>query len=170
MTIHYSPVNLELTEFIGTAGTTVTLSDDSTPTPHTIQILSVTCSPSPEIISISHTDTSFTFVSTFADMFPRSISYVLQGSDHRQKIYRTVSRFSDLPQSYKGIWKYVPPSSETMEITFSISALVNSVPTQLSWILDLRQNYSVSIEALKQGIRASDGYKQAVLKYPEAAI
>jgi len=191
MTITYSPSSLELTEFVGTTGTTVTLTPDSQTV---IYIEKVTTSPSPltpVTISVSNVGTkSFTFSSNFSDMFDRTIYYVSQTVD-KVKVFNTVKRFVDLPSSYKALYRYVPPSAETMEIAFTITLYsftgigTPSAPwgsgnpvgnptyaayrTTATWILDLRQNWESSQLALQNAVKLGSGYKNAVKKYPEVA-
>lgn len=190
MTITYSPAALELTEFVGTTGTVVTLTPDVNTV---IYIASVTVSPNtspPVSVSISNGATkSFTFSSKFPDMFDRVINYVVQLPD-RKKQFKQVTRFVDLPDDYRGVYRYVPPSSDFKEITFTINLysftdelgspvapwgtgnpvgnqLYDSYKTTDTWVLDLRQNWESSQLALQEAVKRGSTYAVAAKKYPE---
>lgn len=117
MTTTYSPTTADLTEFVGTSGLTVTATPDAA---SSIYIGSVTVSETPSDLVVSNTSTSFTFASTFADRFDRIIKYVKQDAN-RNKTFGSVSRFSDLPADYVGMYQYVPPSVEFKNVTVTIN-------------------------------------------------
>ena len=115
MTITYTPANLELIEFVGTTSTTVTLVPDVN---SSIYVDSVSCSEDVSDLVITTTPSSFTISSLFQDMFVRVIKFTMQ--DDGIKSFSSVSRFADLPSTYKGVYQYVPPSVEVKNVVFSI--------------------------------------------------
>lgn len=140
MALTFTPASdsIEFTEYVGTAGTTVTITYptdvwnpaavppvDEFTTYAEIYVYGVTMSldgvANPADLNLTYTDTSFTFSSTFGDTFERSISYLQQGTDETQKTYGTVNRFANLPSDYKGLYRYVPPASDFKDATFTIS-------------------------------------------------
>lgn len=188
MTITYSPTNQEVTEFVGTTSSTVTLTPDASTF---IYVESVTCADDIPDLVISNTDASFTFSSTFSDMFTRVIKFTSQDSDGK-KSFGSVGRFADLPSTYKGLYQYVPPTAETREVTFTISLysftdelnpvapwgtnspvgdpLYDSYKTTATWVLTVRQNWQASILALRTAVSSGTAYQQAVSKYPELEL
>jgi hypothetical protein len=188
MTITYSPTNQEVTEFVGTTGSTVTLTPDASTF---IYVESVTCSDDISDLVVTNTESSFTFSSVFSDMFTRVIKFTSQDSTGK-KSFATVGRFADLPSTYKGLYQYVPPSVETREITFTISLysftdelnpvapwgtsspvgdpLYDSYKTTATWVLTVRQNWQASLQALRTAVSSGVGYQQAVAKYPELEL
>lgn len=188
MTITYTPANQEVTEFVGTESSTVTLLPDAS---SAIYVESVTCSEDISDLAISNTETSFTFSSQFNDMFTRVIKFTDQDSSGN-KSFSSVSRFADLPSTYKGLYQYIPPSVETREITFTISLysytdeldptppwgidspignpLYDSYKTTSTWVLTVRQNWQSSLTALRNAVSSGSGYQAAVSKYPELEL
>lgn len=188
MTITYTPANQEVTEFVGTSSSTVTLTPDANTA---IYVESVTCSEQISDLIITNTSSSFTFSSVFADMFTRVIKYTLQNAGGT-KSFGSVSRFVDLPSTYKGVYQYVPPTVETKQITFTISLysytdeitpgapwglsspvgnpLYDQYKTTATWVLVVRQNWQSSLIALKNAVNSGDGYEQAIAKYPELEL
>jgi hypothetical protein len=188
MTITYSPSNFEVTEFIGTPSTTVTLSSEENAS---IYIESVSCSEQVSDLIITNDETSFTFSSTFQDMFPRVVKFTMQDSGGR-KSFGSVSRFIDLPPTYKGVYQYVPPNAEFKDLIFNISLyyysdetlqtppwdmespignpLYDEYKVTATWTLVVRQNWQASIQALKTSITSGSGYAEAVARYPELEL
>lgn len=141
MALTFTPASdsIEFTEYVGTAGTTVTITYptdvwnpaavppvDEFTTYSEIYVYGVTMSLSgienPTDLNLTFTDNSFTFSSAFGDTFERSISYLQQGADETKKSYGTVNRFANLPSDYKGLYRYVPPASDFKDAVFTISA------------------------------------------------
>lgn len=197
MTITFNPTNLELTEFVGTTGTTVSLSADAA---SSFWVYSATASENPSDLVITTTPSSFSFTSTFADMFDRTIKYTSQNSAG-VKSFGSVSRFVDLPSDYKGMYQYIPPSVEFKNIVFTVgiyeytgevdplnpelpidptppwgtnspvgNPAYDSYKTNLTWTLVLRQNWQSSNAALKLAVKNGSGYKAAAAKYPEMEL
>ena len=197
MTITYTPATLELTEFVGTSSTTVTLTPDAN---SSIYVQSVTCSEDVSGLVITNTPTSFTFSSLFPDMFVRSIKFTMQDSSG-VKSFGNVSRFVDLPSTYKGVYQYVPPSVELKTVVFNVqmysytgeidpldpeapidptppwgssspvgNPLYDSYKTTITWTLVVRQNWQSSIIALGNAVNSGSGYQQALTKYPELGL
>ena len=197
MTITFNPTNLELTEFVGTTGTTVSLTPDES---SSIWVYSASASEQVEDLSITTTSSSFTFSSKFEDMFDRVIKYTSQ-STSGVKSFGSVSRFSDLPSDYKGMYQYVPPAVEFKNIIFTVelysytgevdpltpevpvdptppwgssspvgNPLYDSYRTTQTWTLVIRQNWASSQAALKLAVKNGSGYKAAVAKYPEMEL
>lgn len=193
----YTTPNLELTEFVGTASTTITVTPDEN---SSIYIESVTCERDISDLVITTTPNSFTISSEFKDMFVRTIKYTMQDSDG-VKSFGSVSRFVDLPSTYKGVYEYVPPATETTTVVFSINlysftgvadpltpevpvdstppwgaespvgnTLYDSYKTTETWSLVIRQNWQSSIAALKTAVSSGAGYTQAVTQYPELEL
>lgn len=197
MTISYTPATLELTEFVGTSSTTVTLVPDVN---SSIYVESISCSEDVSDLVLTTTPSSFTFSSLFQDMFVRVIKFTNQGSDG-VKSFGSVSRFVDLPSTYKGVYQYVPPSVEVKNVVFSVqlysytgeidplnpelpidptppwgsgspvgNPLYDSYKTTSTWTLVVRQNWQSSIIALGNAVNSGSGYQQAITKYPELEL
>lgn len=197
MTTTFNPTNLELTEFVGTTGTTITLTPDES---SSIWVESVTVSEQVQGLVLTNNQNSFTFSSTFSDMFDRVIKYTSQNSAG-VKSFGSVSRFIDLPSDYKGMYQYVPPSVEFKNIVFTVhlysytgtvdpltpevpvdptppwgtsspigNSAYDSYKTTETWTLVLRQNWASSILALKTAVKNGSGYKAASAKYPEMEL
>ena len=193
----YTTPNLELTEFVGTASTTITITPDVN---SSIYIENVTCNQDIPDLVITTTSDSFTFSSQFRDMFARTIKYTMQDSNG-VKSFGSVSRFVDLPSTYKGVYEYVAPSAETVPVAFSVNLytftgaadplnpelpidstppwgtespvgnpLYDSYKTTETWTLIVRQNWQASIAALKTAVSSGSGYAQAITKYPELEL
>jgi hypothetical protein len=197
MTITYTPTNQELTEFVGTSSSTVTLTPDENTS---IYVESVSCSEDVSDLVVTTTPTSFTFSSQFKDMFVRAIKFTMQDSSG-VKSFGNVSRFVDLPSTYKGLYQYVPPSVEFKDVVFSIqlysytgevdplnpelpidptppwgaespvgNPLYDAYKITETWTLVVRQNWQSSIIALQNAVASGSGYQQALSKYPELEL
>jgi hypothetical protein len=188
MTITYTPTNQELTEFVGTSSSTVTLTPDENTS---IYVESVSCSEDVSDLVVTTTPTSFTFSSQFKDMFVRAIKFTMQDSSG-VKSFGNVSRFVDLPSTYKGLYQYVPPSIEFKNVVFSIQLysytdeidptppwgaespvgdpLYDAYKITETWTLVVRQNWESSIIALQNAVISGSGYQQALSKYPELEL
>lgn len=146
MGIAFSPASgsLELLEYSGTLGTTVTIlyeaptggegGEGGAAVSATVAITNVvyadTLVSTPEdlILEFVEGESTFTFSSKFEDMFYRIIKYLLYDDDnvnldpnYNIKTYLEAHRFKDLPELYTGIWEFVPSPVQTRQIPFSVS-------------------------------------------------
>lgn len=175
MAITFSPSNLELMEFTGTAGTTVTMTYDAgapgatgSPTPSpAISSVTVTSGNAPSDLVITYTDSSFTFSSAFNNMFSKTIKYLIQDAD-ATKHYYAVNSFSSLPSTFTGVYQYVPPPTITMDIDFEVvvTGLLGADETE-TWTLVLRYDSASANTALTAAIADGEISKLAVINYPE---
>jgi len=169
----FNPNTLRLNEFIGTDSTTVTISGIN----ETYKITSVTCSELIPDLVITWLNDSFTFSTSLQDIFPRTLKYVtLEGETNKK--YGQVSRFTDIPSNFVGLYRYIPPSYTTKDIIFTISgdvttttiglfSTVNTITFTSIWILTAVYNSSYSNQKLLETIRNGSEFKQAVELYPE---
>lgn len=143
MGIAFSPASgsLELIEFTGTTGTTVTILYEA-PTggvegatvSGTVTITNVVygdtvvSTPDDLVIDFVEGESTFTFSSKFEDMFYRIIKYLVYDVDnvnldpnYNIKTYLEAHRFKDLPELYTGIWEFVPSPIQTRSVPFLVS-------------------------------------------------
>jgi hypothetical protein len=123
----FSPANLELNEYIGTTGVTVTVSPSSFTFPmlsQQITITGVTCSNPPADLQLSWTNNTFTFSSKFEDVFNKTFKYVVYDGVLNKKTYYTASRISQISPNLTGVYQYIPPGNDLMQISFTISTTV----------------------------------------------
>lgn len=120
----FSPANLELTEYVGTTGVTITINPDPVSFPmlsQTLAITNVTVNPAPSDLSISWTNNSFTFSSKFGDMFNKTYKYLIYDNATNKKTYYSVSKISQISPKLTGVYQYIPPGNDLMDVTFTIS-------------------------------------------------
>jgi len=142
--------DIELVEFIGTTGTVVTVIPRIPIAPpgiadiytiHSVNVISGTI-PSDLIINIS--GDHFTIKSKFADMFYRTIKYITQDQDLTVHD-NIVHRFADVPTHFTGIYQYIPPPSDYMDIVFAVQ-VTGSVSGSFTsnWTVSLRHDWTSS--------------------------
>jgi hypothetical protein len=178
--ITFSPATLDLNEFVGTTGTTVQL---LTPVPpiaippdeqliqETVIIDSVTASGGPSDLVITWSGDSFTFSSTFSDMFSRTLKYLKSVDDSGNKLYKTATTFSNIDSDYLGLYQYVPPSITSINIPFTINYTGSiSGVSSVTWTLIIRYNSGYSNTAFSTAVRNGNGYKNALTLYPEMSL
>lgn len=178
--ITFSPATLDLNEFVGTTGTTVQL---ITPVPpiaippaiqliqETVIINSVTVSGGPSNLVITWSGNSFTFLSTFPDMFPRTLKYLKSVDAVGNKSYKSVTKFSSIESDYVGLYQYVPPPITTISIPFTVNYTGSiSGVSSLTWALTVRYNAEYSNAAFSTAVRNGSGYKTASTLYPEMSL
>lgn len=205
MSAIYTPASsaLSLTEFVGTSGTTVTLNP---PAPaaggggegegetitYSYNIISVAMNDShaPTDLQVSFSDNTFTFSSTFPDMFDRTIKYLVYDSDNEGiannrflKTYLQVPRFQDLPELFTGVYEYIPPSVNTRQVAFTVvydetSTIIDILggssggTTRLTetWTFTIVENWQLAMEYLRHAIVNGTRAKKAISKYPELSL
>jgi hypothetical protein len=178
--ITFSPATLDLNEFVGTTGTTVQL---LTPVPpiaippaiqliqETVVINSVTATGGPSNLVITWSGDSFTFSSTFPDMFPRTLKYLRAVDAAGNKTYRSVTKFSSIESDYIGLYQYVPPSITSINIPFTVNYTGSiSGASSRTWVLTIRYNAEYSNAAFSTAVRNGSGYKNALALYPEMSL
>jgi hypothetical protein len=170
----FSPAMLELNEFVGTTGTTVQLVP-ATAIPPALQdavtIDSVTASGGPSDLVISWVGDSFTFSSTFPDMFARTLKYLKSVDENGNKVYKTATRFSNIDSDYVGLYQYVPPSSNFIDIPFTVNYTGTvSGSHSSSWVLTIRYNSGYSNAAFSTAVKSGSEYKNALNLYPEMSL
>lgn len=123
----FSPANLELNEYVGTTGVTITMNPDPAIFPmlaQQITITGVSCSNAPSDLQLSWANNTFTFSSKFEDMFNKTYKYVIYDEPTNKKTYYSVSKISQISPKITGVYQYIPPANDLMEITFTISTTV----------------------------------------------
>ena len=174
MAATFSPVNLELNEFEGTTGQTVTITDEVTlpAVPETLTITNVVLSNTerPADFIVTWSGNQFTFISKFEDQFDRTLKFVTQDEDRTKRFFK-VNRFIDIPENYKGLYQYVPPAQDWKEIIFAVT-VEGSVtgPATYNWTLTLRHNFQVSNSKFVEYSRKGQEYQQALQSYPELSL
>lgn len=195
------PAAATLTEFIGTPGLTVALTSPpvtpAEPPPeggvaetvsYTYEIVSVTCVDQyvPDDLVITLGTDSFTFSSSFPDMFDRVIKYLVYDVDnvdiqnnYNIKTYLQVTRFNDLPELFTGVYEYIPPSVQSRQVPFTvvydetmISSLSGSTTTRITdtWTFTINENWELALSYLKYYVKQGSKAKRAVVKYPELLL
>lgn len=189
---------VSLTEFIGTAGTTVSLlpppavvgSEEVTTYEYNIISVTMNDEHAPTDLVVTKTADTFTFTSTFPDMFDRQIKYLVYDADNDNvsnnrflKTYLQVPRFQDLPEKFTGVYQYVPPSVNTREVNFTVvydetTSIVGGLgglgggTTRLTetWSFTIVENWQLAMQYLKLSISNGTRAKRAVAKYPELSL
>jgi len=169
----FSPVNLELTEFVGTTGTTIIVNPETAVPPAIQDVLTVTnvviSAPKvPSDIVITWVNNTFTFSSKFNDFFSRTIKYLTYDSTTNIKKYFSVNSFDKIPVNEYGVYQYIPPPLDYMDVTFTITLSgTESGTTTVTWILTLRHDYQASNAAFSAAIARGTQSVQAKKLYPE---
>lgn len=170
----FSPAMLELNEFGGTSGTTVQLVPATAVPPalqDSVTINSVTASGGPSDLSITWSGDSFTFSSTFPDMFNRTLKYLKSIDSSGNKVYKTATRFSNIDSDYIGLYQYVPPSSNFIDIPFTVNYTGTiSGSNSATWLLTIRYNSGYSNTAFSTAVKNGSEYKNALTLYPEMSL
>jgi hypothetical protein len=122
----FTPVNLELTENVGTAGTTVTINPDpvifpALPRTYSISNVVMNYPIQPSDLNITWSGNQFTFRSTFADILPKTYKYLVYDKDNNVKNYYSVAHAADIPSEFTGLHQYVPPSPNYIEVPFRVT-------------------------------------------------
>lgn len=170
----FVPANLELNEFSGTTGFTIQIVP-ATATPPALQddltIVSVTSSGMPSDFQVTWHGDTFTFSSSLNDMFDRTLKYLKSIDENGNKTYKTASRFNDIDDEYIGIFQYVPPSVEYIDIPFTIvTEGTESGTSTHTWTLTVRYDSSYSNSAFTTLVRQGKEYQNALSMYPEMSI
>ena len=147
----FSPANLEIIEFNGSTQTITMIADDTAPEPANTEtfiinnVEFVTKSKQPRDLNISWENDTFTFSSSFSDMFDRTIKYIIQDTVTWKTTYGMSSRFVDLPSNYSALYEYIPPSVVFTEYDFKVEATgsVSGDVVQF-WTLVVRYNSDIS--------------------------
>jgi hypothetical protein len=87
-------------------------------TEYVFQILSVTPSfPNNQFSNVSVTiaATSFTVAGTYNDVFDRQMRYV---NTNKERV--TVSRWAEIPSNFGALYKYRPPSTESIDQVYTV--------------------------------------------------
>ncbi len=169
----FSPVNLELTEFVGTTGTTVTVIPTTAIPPAIQDALTITnvviSGPKvPSDISITWVGDTFTFSSKFNDFFARTIKYMTYDKATNVKKYFSVNSFNKISPNQYGVYQYIPPPLDYMDIDFTVTLSgTESGTTTAVWTLTLRHDYEASNAAFSAAIAKGSGAVQAIKIYPE---
>lgn len=143
MGITFSPPSgsLQLFEYSGTTGTTVTIlyeaptgGAEGTTVSGTVGIKNVVYAdtlvsrPDDLVIEFTEGESTFTFSSKFEDMFYRIIKYLVYDADnvdinpnYNIKTYLEAHRFKDLPELYTGVWEFVPSPVQSRPIAFLVT-------------------------------------------------
>ena len=142
--------DIELVEFIGTLGTVVTVIPRIPVAlpgiPDTYTINSVTCVsvPAPSDLVINITGDHFTIISKFANMFNRTVKYLVQDQDLTTHYY-TVNSFAAVPANFTGVYEYTPPPSDYMDVLFAVN-VTGSVSGNFTanFTVNLRHDWATS--------------------------
>ena len=142
-------------------------------------------------MTISHTSSSFTFTSTYDYSFDRLTKYVYQSTKTTKEFYQVNSPHLLPPNDptrpalteYAGIYQVSPPSSELVTLTWTIQGreraytLVGGVPTPgawyaktYTWTMEVEYSIAYTSAAIKNAVKNGEGYKNALLTYPEIAL
>ena len=170
----FTPVNLEVNEFEGTSFTITMSANTSAPEPANTETFIInnvellTKSHDPGDLNITLKDNTFTITSRFADVFERTIKYIIQNTKTWEKTYGTAGRFADLPYEYTALIHYIPPSVEFYELDFKVDA-TGSVSGDVSeiWTLVVRYNNTISNANLMEYAKKSIMNSKASELYPE---
>ena len=206
MPVIFSPASgtTEIVEYTGTTGTTVTASyaaETTTPpgggaaptVSGVVKITNVTYGDTvvsaPQDLNITFTPngTTFTFSSTFDDMFYRVLKYLLYDEDnvtlqepYNVKTYLQANRFKDLPELYTGLYEFVPSPINRRSIPFTISYTATITTTSelggsssteesgtATWTFNVSEDFEVVIQKLLNAVNNGSRYTFAKTKYPE---
>lgn len=127
----WDPVNplfedIELVEFIGTTGTVVNIIPripvalPGLPDNYTINSVTCVSDPAPSDLVINISGDHFTIISTFSDMFNRTIKYLVQDQDLTTHYY-TTNKFENIPANFTGVYEYTPPPDDYMDVLFAVN-------------------------------------------------
>ena len=142
--------DIELVEFVGTTGTVVNvvartpIGPPGIPDVYTINSVTCISDPVPSDLVIHTGIGSFTIISKFNDMFSRTIKYLAQDQDLTTHYYST-DRFRNVPANFTGIYEYIPPPSNYMDVTFAVD-VTGSVSGHFiaNWKVSLRHDWAAS--------------------------
>lgn len=166
----FIPSTLELNEYVGTTGQSVSIdvTDDSFPAnTQTITINSVTVSEELSDLNITISGNYFTFSSKFNDIFDRTIKYLIE-DDNLQKKYYSVNGFNEVVSGYTGIYQYVPPTVQFKDVIFTVKYTGSITGQQTAtWTMTVRYNSDYSNSKFRELVLSSKGYENAVTLYPE---
>lgn len=174
----FLPVNLELLEFQGTAGTSVQIIPVVAVPPAIQDVLTITNVVTsgwprvPEDLVITWTGDTFTFSSTFFDMFDKTIKYVIydenESASTYTKTFYTAKKFTEVPSNQTGVWRYIPPSDEYMDLDFTVTATGTVSGTQTyTWTLTLRYNHTYCNAQFLNLVQTGTEFLNAKTIYPE---
>lgn len=145
----------------------------------------------------SHTASSFTFNSTYDYTFDRLTKYVYQPTPTTKEFYEVSSPHLLPPNDqghpqltkYQGIYQVSPPTQDLMTITWTVQGRERAVtlgdplavpPTATTygpwtaktytWTMEVAYSFAYTSTAIKNAVKFGEGYKKAVVDYPEIAL
>lgn len=171
----FSPASstVSLTEFIGTAGTTVTVSPDAVVPPavaETITVTNVTFAGAkvPSDLVLTHGTSSFTFSSTFSDYFTRHLKYLVYDEETNTKAFFDASTFSGVSVNQTGMYQYTPPSVTYVVVPFTVTVVGSTSGTHdYTWNLTVNYDATASNAAFSALVLQGTAYTRALTLYPE---
>lgn len=148
-------------------------------------------------MTINHTASSFTFNSTYDYTFDRLTKYVYQPTPTGKEFYEVSSPHLLPPNDpahpqitkYQGIYQVSPPPVELMTVTWTVQGRERTItpgdpmavpPTSTAygpwyaksytWTMDVAYDFNYTATAIKNAVKLGEGYKKAVIDYPEIAL